>query len=169
MSDEQKQEENTGKRDLANPSSFRHISDKLDDLAGWKDDYKEESCPRGIIHGIWHEGASIIRGSEDEHERAIEQFDKCFPEKDNEQSETADIVSAKTDAAEADFGNDAIDKNVGDDDDGSGDTGSDIAGDAGGDIDVDASGDADGDAGGDGDGDAGGDGDGDGSGDTGSD
>lgn len=64
------------KRDLANPAGPRKASDKLDDIF-WKDGYKDTSCSRGIIHGIWHAGAGAVRGSKDEFSRAGEQFAQC--------------------------------------------------------------------------------------------
>ena len=64
------------KRDLANPKGPRSISDKLDSTL-WKDGYKDTSCTRGIVHGVWHAGAGLIRSSDDEYKRAGEQFGKC--------------------------------------------------------------------------------------------
>ena len=51
---------------------------------GWEGGYKEESCPRGIIHGLYHDRQGNIRenqgdkeGAKLERDRAQKQYDKC--------------------------------------------------------------------------------------------
>lgn len=68
--------EQAPKRDLANPAGPRSFSDKLDSVI-WTDGYKDTSCTRGVVHGLWHTGAGIVRWNGDEFSRAAEQFGKC--------------------------------------------------------------------------------------------
>ena len=69
---------------VSNRKPTRDLSNKLDSVMGWKDGYKEASCIRAFIHGIYHTGVGAYkyaRGSSDnayaEYNRATNQFSKC--------------------------------------------------------------------------------------------
>lgn len=38
--------------------------------------WSQDDADRAIVHGLWHSGAAICRGSPDEWDRAKEQFDR---------------------------------------------------------------------------------------------
>jgi hypothetical protein len=69
-------------RDLANPAPVRGFSDWLDNKMNWHGAHKTTSSTRGIVHGVWHAGAGVVKScgvtqsSRDEFTRAGEQFAK---------------------------------------------------------------------------------------------
>ena len=72
------------KATLNNDPSDRAASNWLDKKMGWEGGYKEESCTRGILHGLYHDRQGNIReqkgdhdGAKLERDRAQQQYDKC--------------------------------------------------------------------------------------------
>ena len=61
---------------LANLPGMRSLSDQLDEMMGWKGQYKDDSRVRGAIHGTWHTIAGVATGNEREFQRSDEQFSK---------------------------------------------------------------------------------------------
>ncbi len=78
MVENNKTSQQKGNSGLANPQPVRNFSNKLDDVV-WKDGYKDKSCSRGVVHGVWHTGAGVFTGNKAEFTRAGEQFNKCNP------------------------------------------------------------------------------------------
>ena len=68
---------------VSNNKTMRGVSDRLDNLCGWKGGYKETSGVRGFIHGCYHTGVGIGKavvwnkeGAKAEFSRAGNQFSK---------------------------------------------------------------------------------------------
>lgn len=75
---------NQNKPTLNNDPGHRSISDRLDKAMGWEGEKKDQSCARGMIHGIYHDREGIKREQKGDHEgaklewnRAQQQYDKC--------------------------------------------------------------------------------------------
>ena len=69
---------------LNNDPGDRAKSDRLDKMMGWNGADKEKSCPRGIIHGLYHDHQGDKREKQGDHEgaklerdRAKQQYGKC--------------------------------------------------------------------------------------------
>jgi hypothetical protein len=74
----------TNKPTLNNDPGHRAISDRFDKAMGWEGENKDKSCPRGIIHGLYHdhqgnkrEGQGDHEGAKLERDRAQQQYNKC--------------------------------------------------------------------------------------------
>ncbi len=69
--------EQNKKPTLNNDPGDRSISDWLDKKMGWEGGYKEESCPRGIIHGLYHDRQGNIREKQGDKEGAKLERDRA--------------------------------------------------------------------------------------------